>query len=202
MVRYSLVVPAGSPMDIPIGQLSMEMGWSNSRAKKGIMATSFARQSKIQHNATLGPVAFITPGSPIVTVRFMTPKAAWLVKQSPEMLYLEPEWKELCGYSTFYNYIKFKSPRATGPGQQVIENRGGSNSVSLLYADVFPESYPGGGVFDANAAERALSRPWVFEPHFEFNGASYYGEIPLSMSGNAYLHISPSSQNIGYVLIE
>lgn len=202
VVRYSLVVPEGHPMDIPVGLLSMQVTWDNPRVREGVMAVSMARQSLIQHNATLGPVAFITPGSPVMTVRMMTPKAAWLIRQSPSMLYSEPEWKELCGYSLFYNYIKFKSPRATGPGQQVIENRGGSNSVSLLYADVFPESYPGGGVFDANAAERALSRPWVFEPHFEFNGASYYGEIPLSMSGNAYLHISPSSRNIGYVLIE
>lgn len=203
VVRYSLVVPAGSPMDIPIGQLSMEMGWSNSRAKKGIMATSFARQSTIQHNATLGPVAFIKPGESFMTVRMMTPKAAWLLKQSPAKLYSEPEWKELCGYSTFYSYIKFEVPQSNGQGgQNIVTNWGNSNSAELSYIDIFPEKYREGGVFTESEAENALSRKWVDNPYFLKDGHTYYSSTKGEVSGNHYLRLGISSQNIGYVLIE
>ena len=202
VVRMSLVIPENSPMDLPIGVLSMEFMWSNSRARRGIMAVSIVKQSLIKHNATLAPVAFITPGSPIMTVRMMAPKAAWLLKQSPAKLYSEPEWKELCGYSGFYNYIKFECPKATGTGQMMFVDQHGSNSCTLHYYDIFYENYPVDRSFNAAEAENALRRNWVRNPHFLKDGHTYYSSTEGEVSGNHYLRLGMSSQNIGYVLIE
>lgn len=202
VVRMSLVVPENSPMDLPIGVLTMEFTWSNSRARRGIMAVSIVNQSLVKHNATLGPVAFITQGSPVMTVRLMAPKAAWLLKQSPAKLYSEPEWKELCGYSGFYSYIRFECPKATGPGQMMFVDQHETNSCMLHYYDIFYEMYPVDRNFTVAGAENALRRNWVRNPYFLKDGHTYYSSTQGEVSGNYYLRLGISSQNIGYVLIE